>query len=157
MARVAATPGAGSSRADGGRCGRRDHRLQSFTVSGYVPKARRRLPQGAAGRQAGNPRRSPGTGASNAGHLLWSGILHPEAARRTGRRLPEPDSFSGWGIRTLARGQVPYHLLSYHRGGLWPHDNAVIALGPARAGLAAEARQLAAALVEAARHHRWRC
>lgn len=76
--------------------------------------------------------------ASDAGHLLWSGILEPEAARRVGRRLMEPDFFSGWAIRTLAAGQKPYHPLSYHRGSAWPHDNAVIALGLARHGLADE-------------------
>lgn len=90
--------------------------------------------------------------ASDAGHLLWSGILEPERAERVARRLLEPDFFSGWGIRTLAEGQVPYHPLSYHRGSVWPHDNAVIALGMARHGLAAEARTVAAALADTADH-----
>ncbi len=94
--------------------------------------------------------------ASDAGHLLWSGILDQDRAERVGRRLLEPDFFSGWGIRTLAEGQVPYHPLSYHRGSVWPHDNAVIALGLARHGLTAEARTVAAALTDAARHHGWR-
>ncbi|RDS60629.1 glycogen debranching N-terminal domain-containing protein [Streptomyces sp. M7] len=91
--------------------------------------------------------------ASDAGHLLWSGILEPEAARRVGRRLMEPDFFSGWAIRTLAAGQKPYHPLSYHRGSAWPHDNAVIALGLARHGLADEVRRLAQGLLAAAAHH----
>ncbi len=94
--------------------------------------------------------------ASNAGHLLWSGLLDRDRARRVGRRLLEPDFFSGWGIRTLAEGQSAYHPLSYHRGSVWPHDNAVIALGLARYGMAAEARTLAAALTDAARQHGWR-
>ncbi|MBD0421916.1 aminotransferase [Streptomyces sp. TRM S81-3] len=91
--------------------------------------------------------------ASDAGHLLWSGILDEGRARRVGRRLLEPDFFSGWAIRTLAAGQKPYHPLSYHRGSAWPHDNAVIALGLARHGLAAEARTVAGGLVAAAAHH----
>ncbi|MYR41976.1 glycogen debranching N-terminal domain-containing protein [Streptomyces sp. SID5910] len=91
--------------------------------------------------------------ASDAGHLLWSGILDPERARRVGRRLLEPDFFSGWAVRTLAAGQRPYHPLSYHRGSAWPHDNAVIALGLARHGLADELRTLAEALVAAAARH----
>ncbi|GAA2428710.1 amylo-alpha-1,6-glucosidase [Streptomyces macrosporus] len=91
--------------------------------------------------------------ASDAGHLLWSGILDPERGRATGRRLLEPDFFSGWGVRTLASGQRPYHPLSYHRGSIWPHDNAVIALGLARYGLHEEAAVLARALADAAAHH----
>jgi glycogen debranching enzyme len=94
--------------------------------------------------------------ASDAGHLLWSGILDQPRAERVGRRLLAPDFFSGWGIRTLAAGQAPYHPLSYHRGSIWPHDNAIIALGLARHGLAGEARTVATALVDAARHHGWR-
>ncbi|MEV6886778.1 glycogen debranching N-terminal domain-containing protein [Streptomyces sp. NPDC051135] len=91
--------------------------------------------------------------ASDAGHLLWSGILDDERARRVGRRLLEPDFFSGWAIRTLAAGQRPYHPLSYHRGSAWPHDNAVIVLGLARYGLAREVRTVAEGLVAAAAHH----
>ncbi|MFI8949832.1 glycogen debranching N-terminal domain-containing protein [Streptomyces sp. NPDC053750] len=91
--------------------------------------------------------------ASDAGHLLWSGILDPERSRRVGRRLLEPDFFSGWAIRTLAAGQRPYHPLSYHRGSAWPHDNAVIALGLARHGLAAEVRTVTEGLVAAASRH----
>ncbi|MEI5010795.1 glycogen debranching N-terminal domain-containing protein [Streptomyces sp. PmtA] len=91
--------------------------------------------------------------ASDAGHLLWSGILDTEPGRATGRRLMEDDFFSGWGIRTLAAGQDPYHPLSYHRGSIWPHDNAVIALGLARYGLHRETAVLARALAGAAAHH----
>jgi glycogen debranching enzyme len=91
--------------------------------------------------------------ASDAGHLLWSGILDEEHARRVGRRLLAPDFFSGWAIRTLAAGQRPYHPLSYHRGSAWPHDNAVIALGLARAGLHDEVRTVAEGLNSAAVHH----
>ncbi|WP_435131125.1 amylo-alpha-1,6-glucosidase [Actinacidiphila sp. bgisy144] len=94
--------------------------------------------------------------ASDAGHLLWSKMLDEDQARRVARRLLEPDFFSGWGVRTLAAGQVPYHPLSYHRGGIWPHDNAVIALGMAAYGLDAEAREVAEALVAAAGHNGWR-
>ncbi|WP_372337848.1 glycogen debranching N-terminal domain-containing protein [Streptomyces sp. MK5] len=94
--------------------------------------------------------------ASDAGHLLWSGILDTEAARRVGRRLLEPDFFSGWAIRTLAAGQKPYHPLSYHRGSAWPHDNAIIALGLARYGLAHEVDIVTDGLIAAAAHHGYR-
>ncbi|MFF9812279.1 glycogen debranching N-terminal domain-containing protein [Streptomyces sp. NPDC014006] len=88
--------------------------------------------------------------ASDAGHLLWSGLLDKEYGEQVGRRLLEPDFFSGWGVRTLAAGQPAYHPLSYHRGSVWPHDNAVIALGLARYGLHDEARVVARGLVDAA-------
>lgn len=88
--------------------------------------------------------------ASDAGHLLWSGLLDKEYGEAVGRRLLEPDFFSGWGVRTVAAGQAAYHPLSYHRGSVWPHDNALITLGLARYGLHDEARVVAHALVDAA-------
>ncbi|MER6630068.1 glycogen debranching N-terminal domain-containing protein [Streptomyces sp. NPDC000987] len=88
--------------------------------------------------------------ASDAGHLLWSGLLDKEYGESVGRRLLEPDFFSGWGVRTLAAGQPAYHPLSYHRGSVWPHDNALLTLGLARYGLHDEARTVAHALVDAA-------
>ncbi|MFI9825404.1 glycogen debranching N-terminal domain-containing protein [Streptomyces sp. NPDC052013] len=88
--------------------------------------------------------------ASDAGHLLWSGLLDKEYGKLVGHRLLEPDFFSGWGVRTLASGQPAYHPLSYHRGSVWPHDNALIALGLARYGLHDEAGTVAHALIDAA-------
>ncbi|MFI7617403.1 glycogen debranching N-terminal domain-containing protein [Nonomuraea terrae] len=94
--------------------------------------------------------------ASDAGHLLWSGILDPGEERMVGDRLLQKDFFSGFGIRTLAAGQAPYHPLSYHRGTIWPHDNAVIVLGLARCGLTEQAATVAKGLIRAAAHHDWR-
>ncbi|MEV6736419.1 glycogen debranching N-terminal domain-containing protein [Streptomyces sp. NPDC051104] len=88
--------------------------------------------------------------ASDAGHLLWSGLLDKEYGELVGRRLLEKDFFSGWGVRTLAADQAAYHPMSYHRGSVWPHDNALITLGLARYGLHDEARAVAHALVDAA-------
>ncbi|MGW2339876.1 amylo-alpha-1,6-glucosidase [Streptomyces sp. NPDC001661] len=87
--------------------------------------------------------------ASDAGHLLWSGLLDKEYGEAVGRRLLEPDFFSGWGVRTVASGQAAYHPLSYHRSSVWPHDNALIALGLARYGLHDEARLVAEGLIAA--------
>ncbi|WP_329458208.1 amylo-alpha-1,6-glucosidase [Streptomyces sp. NBC_01497] len=90
--------------------------------------------------------------ASDAGHLLWSGILDADIGRRVGRRLTEDDFFSGWGIRTLAAGQHPYHPLSYHRGSVWPHDTALAVLGMARYGLHDEAAVVTRGLLAASEH-----
>ena len=46
-----------------------------------------------------------------------------------------PHFFTGWGIRTVALGEARYNPMSYHDGSIWPHDNALIALGLARYGL----------------------
>ena len=88
--------------------------------------------------------------ASNAGHLLWCGLLADDWAATVGERLARDDFFSGWGVRTLAAGQAPYHPLSYHRGGVWPHDTAIAVAGLAAAGLRTEAATIADGLLAAA-------
>lgn len=72
--------------------------------------------------------------SSNAGHCLFSGIAPPDQARRMADVLLSEPFFSGWGIRTLASGEVRYNPMSYHNGSIWPHDNALIAYGLARYG-----------------------
>ncbi len=72
---------------------------------------------------------------SNAGQVLFSGICDPERAALVATGLLRPSFFSGWGIRTVARGEARYNPMSYHNGSIWPHDNALIALGLARYGL----------------------
>jgi glycogen debranching enzyme len=72
---------------------------------------------------------------SNAGQLLFSGMIREDRARRVAADLMRPHFFSGWGIRTVALGEVRYNPMSYHDGSIWPHDNALIALGLARYGL----------------------
>jgi glycogen debranching enzyme len=81
--------------------------------------------------------------SSNPGHLLWTGLLSGERARRVGKRLATPDFFTGWGIRTLAAGQPAYHPVSYHNGSVWPHDTAIAVAGLASIGLPDEARRVA--------------
>jgi glycogen debranching enzyme len=88
--------------------------------------------------------------ASNAGHLLWSGIARPDRAERVMRRFLEPDMWSGWGIRTLSADHPGYNPYSYHRGSIWPHDNGIIALGFKRYGFAATTARLARDIFEAA-------
>lgn len=72
--------------------------------------------------------------SSNAGHLLWSGLPSRQRAARVADVLLAPSMFSGWGVRTVATGEARYNPMSYHNGSVWPHDNAVIALGLARYG-----------------------
>jgi glycogen debranching enzyme len=98
-----------------------------------------------------DPRKEPvRTIASNAGHLLWSGLVDPARAAQVVRRLFEPDMWSGWGIRTLSSRNPAYNPFAYQRGSVWPHDNGIIALGFKRYGFAAEAGRVARDISEAA-------
>jgi glycogen debranching enzyme len=86
---------------------------------------------------------------SNAGHCLFTGIASPERARRVARTLFSTECFSGWGVRTVAASEACYNPMGYHIGSVWPHDNALIALGLARYGLGEKALQLLNGLFEA--------
>lgn len=88
--------------------------------------------------------------ASNAGQCLLSGIVSAERARSVAQTLLAPESFSGWGIRTAAASEARYNPMGYHNGGVWPHDNALIAAGFSRYGLSAEAGRIFAGMFDAA-------
>jgi glycogen debranching enzyme len=87
--------------------------------------------------------------SSNAGHALFAGIASPEHAARVAHSLLAPDSFSGWGVRTLAASAARFNPMSYHNGSVWPHDNALVALGLARYGATAGAERIFGALFDA--------
>jgi glycogen debranching enzyme len=88
--------------------------------------------------------------ASNAGQVLFSGIASPERAAQVASTLLGPQFFTGWGIRTVAKGAARYNPMSYHNGSIWPHDNALIALGFARYGLKSAVTHLFKGLFDAA-------
>ena len=88
--------------------------------------------------------------SSNAGQLLFTGIVRHDRARMVAADLMRPHFFTGWGIRTVARGQARYNPMSYHDGSIWPHDNALIALGLARYGLKHSVEQVFKGLFDAA-------
>ena len=90
--------------------------------------------------------------SSNAGHALFSGIADPQRARRVAKTLMSRESFSGWGIRTIAQDEPRYNPMSYHNGSVWPHDNAMIAQGLAHYGLKVEAARVFEGLISAATH-----
>lgn len=92
------------------------------------------------------------TVASNPGHCLWSGIVPPQRARKVVTRLMAPDMWSGWGIRTLSALHPSFNPYNYQTGSVWPHDNAIIALGFKRYGFGAEAARIARDISEAGSH-----
>jgi len=88
--------------------------------------------------------------ASNAGHLLFTGIARADRAAAVSAGLLSPQFFSGWGVRTVAKGEIRYNPMSYHNGSVWPHDNALIALGLARYGFGGAVEQVFKGLFNAA-------
>jgi len=86
---------------------------------------------------------------SNAGHLLWTRLISESRAHIVARRLMADDMFTGWGVRTLARGERLYNPMSYHNGSVWPHDTAIAAVGMRRYGFADPFITLSTGLFEA--------
>ncbi len=87
---------------------------------------------------------------SNAGHALFAGIARHDRAVALAQTLLARDSFSGWGVRTVAADMANYNPMSYHNGSVWPHDNALIALGLSRYGFKAEVLRIVEGIADAA-------
>ena len=83
-------------------------------------------------------------------HALGAGIVDSSLVPRTVQRLFAPDLFSGWGIRTLSSRHPAYNPFSYHRGSVWPAEQAACSLGLMRYGLHDRTAQLARTQFEAA-------
>ena len=87
---------------------------------------------------------------SNIGHLIGTGILDPDEERACAALLLGDSMSSGFGIRTMSSGAAGFWPLSYHGGSVWAHDTAIAVHGLLRAGLRAEAVDIAQQLVDAA-------
>ncbi|MGO4396346.1 glycogen debranching N-terminal domain-containing protein [Variovorax sp. M-6] len=90
--------------------------------------------------------------ASNAGHLLFSGLPSPERGRLVVQQLRSAPFDGGWGVRTLPSDMARYNPMSYHNGSVWPHDVALCAAGMARYGERDGVVQLLGDMFEAAVH-----
>ena len=98
----------------------------------------------------------PWTGKARSPRLLPMQVTSCGAGCRSrGRRsawssrLMSADMFSGWGIRTLSAAHKVYNPMSYHNGSVWPHDNAIVAMGFGVSGWRAEAGAVLDGLYEA--------
>nr|BBH94276.1 hypothetical protein KTA_24750 [Thermogemmatispora argillosa] len=87
--------------------------------------------------------------ASNMGHLLWCSALEEPYASQTAERLLKPDLLTSWGVRTLSRSSYAFDPYSYHRGTVWPFDNAIIAAAFWHMGRRHQARLIGQRLLEA--------
>jgi glycogen debranching enzyme len=92
------------------------------------------------------------TPASNAGHLLFTGVPTPERARQVTRQLLSRSFDGGWGLRTVSERTVRFNPMSYHNGSTWPHDTSLCAAGMARYGERAAVRHLLNVTFAAAHH-----
>ena len=63
-----------------------------------------------------------------------------------------PDMWTGWGIRTLSANNPAFNPYNYQTGSVWPHDNAIIAMGFKFYGFGAEAARIAHDVSIAASH-----
>ena len=89
---------------------------------------------------------------SNAGQLLYTRLPTRERAAKVAEQLLSASFNDGWGIRTLAQGEVRFNPMSYHNGSVWPHDTALCAAGIAHYGNRHAAAQVLSQLFAAALH-----
>jgi glycogen debranching enzyme len=80
--------------------------------------------------------------ASNMGHCLATGIFDETRVSEVVASLMSEKMFSGWGIRTLASDNPGYDPFSYHRGAVWPVENALIANALGKCGFHQEAQRV---------------
>ncbi|NCC21356.1 MAG: hypothetical protein EOM26_02710 [Alphaproteobacteria bacterium] len=93
---------------------------------------------------------------SNMGQLLFTGIVPEDRAASVAGWMVDSAMFSGFGVRTLASDEAGYQRTGYHRGTVWPHDNAVIAGGLGRTGHVEAAAEVFEGMLAAARGYDWR-
>jgi len=93
---------------------------------------------------------------SNVGHLLYCGVPSEERAAGVIEQLMSARFCTGWGIRTLAEGEVRFNPMSYHNGSIWPHDTTLCVAGISRYGARASAVRIASEIFEAANHFHMR-
>lgn len=88
---------------------------------------------------------------SNAGHLLFTGILddRPDLAASVAEGLFTEDMWTPYGIRTHSMLNSDFDPRSYHLGSVWPHDNWIIAQGLKRYGFNDQYRKIKQALYAA--------
>jgi glycogen debranching enzyme len=78
---------------------------------------------------------------SNAGHALWAGVVDLPHQERLVNRLLQGDMMTRYGLRTLSSKSPFYAPFAYHRGNIWPFDNAVFVSGLLEHGYQPQARR----------------
>lgn len=93
--------------------------------------------------------------SSNPGHALWSGIVELAWEKPLVNRLLQPDLMTRYGLRTLSSRADYYAPFAYHRGNVWPFDNAIFVMGllQAQPPYRDEARHVIEGVSAAILHH----
>ncbi|QIO21373.1 glycogen debranching N-terminal domain-containing protein [Haloarcula sp. JP-L23] len=94
---------------------------------------------------------------SNVGHCLWTGLVPESRDETVVQTLQRPELADGWGVRTMSATDAGYSPVSYHAGGVWPHDTSLIAIGLSRYGYGDVAEQIGRHVLDAGastRHER---
>ncbi len=92
------------------------------------------------------------TPTSNPANALFTGIYSREDAKRIVRRIMKSDLLTPFGVRTMSSGVGAYSPVSYHKGSIWPHDNAMITMGLIEYGFREEAREIARRVLGVSKH-----
>ncbi len=90
--------------------------------------------------------------ASNAGHLLYTGLPSEQRAAHVSRQLLSATFDNGWGLRTVSDHAPRFNPMSYHNGSVWPHDTGLCAAGIGRYGDRSGITQLLNETFGAAQH-----
>lgn len=90
--------------------------------------------------------------ASNEGQTFFTNVVSANHAQAIATRIMQDDMFCGWGVRTLAATERAYNPLDYQTGSVWPHDNALIALGMRRQGFTEQMDKIFTGIFLAATH-----
>ncbi|MGG1631720.1 amylo-alpha-1,6-glucosidase [Rossellomorea sp. NRS-1567] len=93
-----------------------------------------------------------GTITSNPGHVLYSEMMSGNRAAKVSQTITNDKMFSGYGIRTMGKGEAGYNPMSYHDGSIWPHDNSMTLLGLSKLGFTDESKKVMSGLIDASRH-----
>ena len=84
---------------------------------------------------------------SNAGHLLFTGIIDRDKADIIIKRLFAPDMWTKYGIRTHSTLEPEFNPRAYQLGTIWPHDNWIIAQGLKKLGYNDEYERVTQAMI----------
>lgn len=91
--------------------------------------------------------------SSNAGQTLFTMIPLEHRVPSVVNNLMSIESYSGWGIRTIPTSAPRYNPMSYHNGSVWPHDNALIALGLSTYNYKKEANRVFTGIYQSTMYH----
>jgi glycogen debranching enzyme len=72
--------------------------------------------------------------ASNAGHIVASGLLDHRQVEAVAARLVSVELASGFGLRTMSSESAGYNPIGYHTGSVWTHDTGFVIAELAKAG-----------------------